>query len=392
MHRWDALCALLMQNNPNYGAFEIAIHLGEDSPYKIGWNVAVVNGRKKYIFIDPKEKLGYTTEIKPPVPDIQIYQSKEGFLFYKSSAEKIMNSISSYLLTLTKEYDNTFLEESIKKTEHDKSNIYRYVGLNDEGIDNEINKLYMPIHNQLVEAVNSENKNLGGAVALANNVVGAYLDFEISGQIAINVIKTFIIDFCRQIIDLNINDPSNKEIIEYNLIKNEVDYLQAKILDLLKEDRVGCDLESFYKITYLAILYGKVAINLINYMKDNHTNKANVDDWWSKKYTAIDESIVDGGCPTFIYPSILIPYSFKSNFESLQILKSKQIQYVYPQLKNMHIPSIEFEKVFDALEEFTITKQPFDINNSLNTAQNPIINPNIMLDLSIINQLYANRE
>ena len=388
IHRWKTLSFLLMQMNVGEGEAQLSLYLHGISRYKLGWNAITQNGSKRYTLIE-RNPPWYTTKRKPPVPDSEIYQVNATFTFHNSEAEKQLLSICNYVSELCKKENNDgpFLE-TMKTLDADRLKIIRAASLTENEIDDEIKNLFTPLLKELTELVSSELRTFDPAIDLAHSIIEKYLNLEISGEITVEVIAYFVIAFCQIIAQEFIKDKNKRKIIEFQLFKNAIEYLGVVNDLLLREERTKYNLSSFYKITYLAVLYGKVATTIIEYLQRNNPSEENDESWATMKYRGIDEVNVHLGYSTFVYPALLKPYSDATYLESANLVKSKKLEFVYPQIKKDKIPYHDFEKVFSSVEAISLTKPEIEVKSFLNSKRYPIISPKIMFDLALFDSLY----
>jgi len=378
LHSATTLECHLMSLNPVSGGTILSFYFDEFPIFKLGWNISK-NGM--YVLITPE--YGITTAIKPDVPDEEISIAQDDFSFQNSIANKKLNALEIAILNLFSlvKHDRA-MSEKLEKVLQTKTNILKFSSLAEIEIDQIVRKEYEKLQEELIFNSTLENPNYGGSIKLAHSVIQSYLTYEITGEIAAKILSYFIVAFCKFTNETFVNNPSNPKI-ELVLLKNCVEYLQELHERLLRIERTKYNLLSYYSLTYLATLYGQIAIEVIKIMKLYFPLEAQPQSWCTKKYKAIDELNVHYGYSTFLYPAALKPYSRETYFEAILFSKNHRIEYVYPQIKNK-IPVQDFEKVFSVVENETAALPNLDLNSK----DYPIVKPNIMFDLGLIKSLY----
>jgi hypothetical protein len=306
-----------------------------------------------------------------------------------SRAEKIIKDVSICLI------NNMVLEQEAtpnlllfqKKIENTQAAISTTSSMTKIQMAEEIKMKYLGLQKMLFEIRESPDKNYSIAVKEANLLIESYLNYETCGAITSEVLAYFISAFCTIVPEVLLKNKRRLNDIVFALKKNAVSYIHNKVFELLNTERVKYNLKSYYELTYLAVLYGSVAMQLmediIDQSKDDKGNK-----YWAARHRALDELLVHEGFQTFVYPAAVVPYSVQARLEISGSFNGN-IQYVYPQIKKEKIPSKEFEKVFTALDSCTQNKLPYDIFSSIYSRENAVINPNIKNDLSLIEAMYS---
>lgn len=378
LHSATTLECYLMSLNPIAGGTILSNYFDDFSIFKLGWN-RTNNGN--YVLITPEH--GITTAIKPDVPDEEISIVQDNFYFQNSIANKKLNALEIAILNLSPFWKNDrLMSERLEKILQTKTNILKFSLLTEIEIDQIVRKEYEKLQEELIFNSTLDNPNYGSSIKRAHLVIQSYLNNEITGEIAAKILSYFIVAFCKFVNENFGNKPSNPKI-ELILLKNCVEYLQELHEQLLRIERTKYNLISYYSLTYLAILYGQVAVNVIKVMKIYFPSEDQPQSWCTKKYKAIDELNVHYGYSTFLYPAALKPYSTETRNEAIRFSKKHRIEYVYPQIKSK-IPEQDFEIVFSVVENETAALP----NLVLNSINYPIVKPTIMLDLGLINSLY----
>lgn len=384
LHASEALFANLMCFRPENGAIALAIYFDKHPVYKMGWNLSRSGN---YVKITPQG--GYTTRVKPGVPDSEIFTAGEELDFETSTAKKKLNNLETCASELIKKgaVDDSDLEQ-LKRIIRIKSSILRFAGKNETETDDIIKSRYIEMHDALVFESVSGTRNYGVAVHVMNQTVKDYLGYELTGEIAVPVLAYFVVDFCMTISKDHIKE-SLRHKVGMVLLKNCVQYLQELHEKILKVDRINYDLLSYYRLTYLAVLYGKVATTVIEILQRYVPAEKGAESWSIKKYKAIDEVNVHLGYSTFVYPAVFKSYSADSLTAALALSQRCNIEYVYPQIEKKKIPPRDFKSVFEAIEKETANKPGYDIMSPGTLNLNPLINPGIMNDLALLNSYYS---
>jgi len=293
LYRWMNLCRLAMYDHPSIGADFYSIWLGEKTPYKTGWNKVTppkdVHRQPFYVLISPDS--GWTTTRKPSVDDSLINHISQDDI-----APFGETSLCSQLRVLTTEVIRLNPAD-----EEPRITFERIVSIGNEppfGYANEAEAITGQVFQDIRKSLDQASFSLAIFQTPIADLVTQYMRFETRGTLAASVIATLLAYYAMKY--PNPLRPNGTEIYG-----EQIGHL-INLVEVLEEERRSCDLGTFSRYTYLALLLARVA-SIMCFIGVLRTDSDRLSTQFRKWDQYIDEVSAHKLWPSFRHPIQLVP-------------------------------------------------------------------------------------
>lgn len=289
---WLAACHMLMVADPATGEEAFAIYRGAGARLRPGWNHQQFGPgklhRELYTFIGPDG--GTTTPVRPAdVPDAAIHEvTATRRPLAHSELWRIAMGHAGQLATLgLSDFPRRRIEQIMNgiADAHDRDRDFR------ERSVMLLGRLYQETHDGGGEISDARRR------LLAMEIVRAYLEFELSGFVAVQLLPVVLSARCFV--------PGEPVVfLSADALGVIIDWLCDVSYRLLNR-RNRCDPHAFYRMTYLGCLYGDAVAALAHLRASLLQNDPVALRRLQRQAQLAEEEIVHHGVATFVIPAFL---------------------------------------------------------------------------------------
>jgi hypothetical protein len=257
-----ALARFLMCVHPTVGATSVAIHLGLFLNYRPGWNL--LSDGERYVWIGAEGQDGRTTHERPAgIPDSEIYREPPEPDFFTGEASRLFIRALTALKRQLAEKEG---KSQIDQIYHQVLEAARVKPNLKEAWDPEIAESMLK---SLREGLSMPQLSIFSMISPIKYVIGPYLELAIPGGVARRVLASYLV----YLVD-SFPPPVAFERRRVERLMSLFMHLRDGIGVLLAK-RAECNLNSFYVLTYLAVLLGDTAMIVGRTLIDQVPSRAN---------------------------------------------------------------------------------------------------------------------